>query len=152
MVISPSGVSGGLHPHIVRPTVAARMILPNGFPLPPISENIAQAVGAGYMDAFNDGCKGFLATRLTSLVASILPLKPGQSKLNCINNEQKKSADTSPAKSIPRCEIHPWRSRCFPAWRGKWRASPDTGFPFQSLSVSYVYPPMQHQGKSPQSG
>ena len=26
----------------------------------PISENIAQAVGAGHMDAFNGGCKGFL--------------------------------------------------------------------------------------------
>mgnify|MGYP004710037573 CR=1 FL=1 len=36
------------------------MILPYGFPLPPISENIAQAVGAGHMDALNGGCKGFL--------------------------------------------------------------------------------------------
>lgn len=98
MFISPSGVSGGLHSHIVCPAVAAGMILPNGFPLPPISENIAQAVGAGYMDAFNGGCKGFLATRLTSLVAGILPLKPGQSKLNCINNEQKKRLIFLPQK------------------------------------------------------
>ena len=35
-------------------------MLPHGFPLPPISENIAQAVGAGHMDALNGGCKGFL--------------------------------------------------------------------------------------------
>ena len=60
MVISPSGVGGGLHSHIVCPAVAAGMILPHDFPLLPVSENIAQAVGAGHMDALNNSCKGFL--------------------------------------------------------------------------------------------
>lgn len=95
----------------------------------PISENIAQAVGAGHMDAFNGGCKSFLIKFLkfqdigshllqdvfrNLLAGTILsPLHivgsayPHRFGINCINNEQKKSADTSPTKAIPRCEIHP---------------------------------------------
>ena len=59
MFVSPSGIGGSLIPHFVRPAIAARMILPNDLLLMAVAEKVTQAVGAGYMDAFDGGCKGF---------------------------------------------------------------------------------------------